>query len=73
MEPPLVRDIVGPNTDFGADRPASITGPWKNYKMCVATQYLEGDADLPPAAGLGSSAAVSVAGSRMNMYTTTRR
>ena len=37
-----------PNTDFGADRPASIAGmpgPWKNYKMCVATQYLEGDPD----------------------------
>ncbi|CAN5909295.1 hypothetical protein BH11MYX3_BH11MYX3_14090 [soil metagenome] len=34
-----------PNTDFGADRPAGITGPWKNYKMCVATQYLEGDPD----------------------------
>jgi hypothetical protein len=34
-----------PDTDFGADRPAAITGPWRNYKMCVATQYLEGDAD----------------------------
>ena len=37
-----------PNTDFGADRPASIAGmpgPWKNYKMCVSTQYLEGDPD----------------------------
>ena len=34
-----------PDTDFGADRPATLTGPWRNYKMCVATQYLEGDPD----------------------------
>lgn len=34
-----------PDTDFGADRPASLGGPWRNYKMCVATQYLEGDPD----------------------------
>jgi hypothetical protein len=37
-----------PNSDFGADRPAAISslpGPWKNYKMCVSTQYLEGDPD----------------------------
>lgn len=34
-----------PDTDFGADRPAAITGPWRNYKMCVSTQYLEGDPD----------------------------
>jgi hypothetical protein len=37
-----------PDTDFGADRPAAISalpGPWKNYKMCVASAYLEGDAD----------------------------
>ena len=34
-----------PDRDFGADRPASIKGPWRNYKMCVATTYLEGDAD----------------------------
>ncbi|MBS2014129.1 MAG: hypothetical protein JST00_14660 [Deltaproteobacteria bacterium] len=35
-----------PNTDFGADRPESITrlgGPWKNYKMCVVTGYEEKD------------------------------
>jgi hypothetical protein len=39
---------VNPDKDFGADRPAAIaglSGPWKNYKMCVATQYLEGDPD----------------------------
>jgi hypothetical protein len=37
-----------PDTDFGADRPASIAGlagPWKNYKMCVVTSYVERDAD----------------------------
>ncbi len=37
-----------PDGDFGADRPASIAalpGPWRNYKMCVATDYLEGDPD----------------------------
>jgi len=37
-----------PDTDFGADRPAAIAslpGPWRNYKMCVATSYLEGDPD----------------------------
>ncbi|MEO8705073.1 MAG: PPC domain-containing protein [Kofleriaceae bacterium] len=37
-----------PDTDFGADRPAAIAalpGPWRNYKMCVATTYVEADAD----------------------------
>ncbi len=37
-----------PDEDFGADRPASFDelGPaWSNYKMCVATDYLEGDAN----------------------------
>ncbi len=37
-----------PDSDFGADRPssvASLPGPWRNYKMCVTTAYLEGDAD----------------------------
>jgi len=37
-----------PDDDFGADRPASLQtdgGPWRNYKMCVATAYHEGDAD----------------------------
>jgi len=37
-----------PDSDFGADRPAEITalgGPWKNYKMCVATDFEEGDKD----------------------------
>lgn len=32
-----------PNSDFGADRPASFTGPWANYKMCVVTAYDEKD------------------------------
>jgi hypothetical protein len=37
-----------PDTDFGADRPAQIAalpGPWRNYKMCVVSSYLEGDPD----------------------------
>jgi hypothetical protein len=37
-----------PNSDFGQDRPGSVAalpGPWKNYKMCVATDYVEGDPD----------------------------
>ncbi|WP_394840281.1 hypothetical protein LVJ94_25685 [Pendulispora rubella] len=37
-----------PNTDFGADRPESITklgGPWSHYKMCVVTSYEEHDMD----------------------------
>lgn len=38
-----------PNEDFGADRPASITGTFANYKMCVATAYDEKD----PAPGTG--------------------
>ncbi|MGN6107120.1 MAG: PPC domain-containing protein [Kofleriaceae bacterium] len=45
-----------PDTDFGADRPASIAalpGPWRNYKMCVATGYVEQDPD--PRGGFGGS------------------
>ena len=37
-----------PDTDFGADRPANVAalpGPWRNYKMCVSSAYLEGDPD----------------------------
>lgn len=37
-----------PDSDFGADRPASVAalpGPWRNYKMCVVSSYLEGDPD----------------------------
>ena len=37
-----------PDNDFGGDRPAEITalsGPWRNYKMCVVSSYLEGDRD----------------------------
>jgi hypothetical protein len=37
-----------PDEDFGEDRPASIAalpGPWGNYKMCVATTYVEADPD----------------------------
>ena len=43
-----------PNQDFGGDRPDSVTrlgsasgpGVWANYKMCVATDFKEGDASL---------------------------
>lgn len=34
-----------PDTDFGADRPASLTGVWRNYKMCVVTSFRELDPD----------------------------
>jgi hypothetical protein len=35
-----------PNADFGEDRPAAFKGtPWANYKMCVVTDFLEGDPD----------------------------
>ena len=37
-----------PDSDFGADRPAAIAalpGPWRNYKMCVTTSYVERDTD----------------------------
>jgi hypothetical protein len=43
-----------PDNDFGADRPASIAGVWRNYKMCVATASDEQDAD--PQGGFGDSA-----------------
>ncbi len=45
-----------PDTDFGADRPAALAalpGPWRNYKMCVSTSYIEGDPD--PRGGFGGS------------------
>ncbi|HEY5926760.1 MAG TPA: PPC domain-containing protein [Kofleriaceae bacterium] len=45
-----------PDSDFGADRPANVAalpGPWRNYKMCVATAYIEGDPD--PRGGAGGS------------------
>jgi hypothetical protein len=45
-----------PDTDFGADRPATVAalpGPWRNYKMCVTTSYVEGDPD--PSGGAGGT------------------
>lgn len=51
-----------PDTDFGADRPAGVAnlpGPWKNYKMCVVTSYMEGDAD--PRGGFTGSLGDSLA------------
>jgi hypothetical protein len=32
-----------PDSDFGADRPASLKGAFANYKMCVATAFSEKD------------------------------
>lgn len=46
-----------PDSDFGADRPAdlsALTGPWRNYKMCVVTAFAEGDAD--PTGGFAETA-----------------
>jgi len=34
-----------PDADFGADRPATLAGPWRNYKMCVTTDFVERDPD----------------------------
>ncbi len=34
-----------PDEDFGADRPATLPGPFRHYKMCVTTAYEEGDPD----------------------------
>jgi hypothetical protein len=45
-----------PNEDFGEDRPKEIDelgGPWKNYKMCVVTNYDDGQDD--PTGGFGGS------------------
>ncbi len=41
-----------PDGDFGADRPA-LPAPWRNYKMCVSSSYLEGDPD--PRGGFGGT------------------
>jgi hypothetical protein len=37
-----------PDTDFGADRPDAVRAlgpPWDSYKMCVVTDFDEGDPD----------------------------
>lgn len=34
-----------PDTDFGADRPASLGGVWRNYKMCTVVAFDERDPD----------------------------
>ena len=43
-----------PDGDFGADRPAALAGPWRNYKMCVAIDYVELDGDPRGGANDGS-------------------
>ena len=30
---------TSPDEDFGEDRPASVSGVWANYKMCVVTDF----------------------------------
>jgi hypothetical protein len=30
-----------PDSDFGQDRPAELSGVWRNYKLCVATHFDE--------------------------------
>jgi hypothetical protein len=37
-----------PSTDFGEDRPAELTGPFANYKMCTVVGYDEGDNTVTP-------------------------
>ena len=57
-----------PDTDFGEDRPESIAnlgGPWKNYKMCVATDFQEGDPD--PMGGF-AAASPSLAGALASVH-----
>jgi hypothetical protein len=34
-----------PDTDFGADRPASLPAPWNHYKLCTVVAYDEADPD----------------------------
>ena len=48
-----------PDTDFGADRPAGLDGVWRNYKMCVATAYDEGDPD--PTGGFAGTLGAALA------------
>lgn len=38
-----------PDTDFGADRPASLPAPWNHYKLCTVVAFDEND--TAPAAG----------------------
>ncbi len=40
-----------PDSDFGADRPASLPAPWNHYKLCSAVAFDEGDDD--PRGGFG--------------------
>ncbi|MEM6957445.1 MAG: c-type cytochrome [Myxococcota bacterium] len=50
-----------PNRDFGEDRPESfdaLGSAWANYKMCVVTDYEEGDVDFE---GLGEFESLSAA------------
>jgi len=50
-----------PNDDFGADRPASLTGVFANYKMCAVSDFAERDPrrDGGYAGALGAAAAAT--------------
>jgi hypothetical protein len=34
-----------PDSDFGADRPASLPAPWSQYKMCVVSDFTDATED----------------------------
>jgi hypothetical protein len=54
-----------PTTDFGADRPDAIAGPWASYKMCAVVDYDERDDGGAPSARAGdASLAASLAVTR---------
>lgn len=50
-----------PNTDFGADRPADLAGPFASYKMCTSDAFDEGDDGSSLASGDASLAAAVAA------------
>ena len=56
-----------PDTDFGADRPSTLAGPWRNYKMCVTSDYLEGDGD--PRGGQAGTLGDALAATSMGAHT----
>jgi hypothetical protein len=43
-----------PDSDFGADRPRDLGGPWQHYKMCAVTAFDEQDPE--PSAGFAEEA-----------------
>jgi hypothetical protein len=49
-----------PDDDFGADRPAGVTGPWRHYKMCTTTAFEEHDPEADGGFGGSLGAALAV-------------